>query len=245
MVKKIVKELQKQKKHRMKTTSNTISFDKIFVVIPGLNEEKHIGDVVARTRKQGFKNIIFVDDGSHDNSSNKAAEAGAIVLRHVVNMGKGAAAKTGCDYALKKGAEVLVLIDADGQHRPEEIKFLLKKLRNNDIVFGYRQLNRRMPAVMRAGNHGINFASHTLNGIKLRDTQSGFRCMTAETYKKVRWKSNDYAMESEMISNVAKNHLKYAEVPITTIYHDNYKGTTVIDGVKIFIRMLRFRIRRS
>jgi glycosyltransferase involved in cell wall biosynthesis len=217
--------------------------DKVFVIIPGLNEEKHIYDVVSRTKKQGFKNVIFIDDGSKDGSSKEAARAGAIVLRHVVNLGKGAAAKTGCDFALKKGAETIVLIDADGQHRPEEIKMLLSKLKNNDIVFGYRHLNKKMPAVMRLGNWGINFASRTINGVSLKDTQSGFRCMTSSTYRKIRWKSNDYAMESEMISNVARNHLLYAEVPITTIYHDNYKGTTITDGVKIFIRMLRFRIK--
>lgn len=223
---------------------NKKSPKKVFVVIPGLNEEKHIGNVVSRVKTQGFSNVIFVDDGSTDKSSSEAKKAGAIVLRHVVNMGKGAAAKTGCDFALKKGADILVLIDADGQHKPEDIKKMLFALNGKDIVFGYRSLNKNMPFVMRLGNWGINKASEIINGIKLRDTQSGFRCMTSEAYKKIRWTSNNYSMESEMIAKVAKNKLKYAELPIETIYLDNFKGTTIADGVKIFINILKFKIRR-
>lgn len=215
----------------------------IFIIIPGYNEESHIYDVVLRVKKQGFKNVVFVDDGSRDKSGELAKKAGAKVLRHIVNMGKGAAAKTGCDYALKSGADILVLLDADGQHKPEDIKKFIGKINNKDIVFGYRKLNENMPAVMRLGNWGINKSSHIINGIKVRDTQSGFRCMTADAYRKVRWTSNNYSMESEMISNVAKHRLKYAEIPIETIYLDGFKGTTVIDGVKIFINMLKFKIR--
>jgi UDP-N-acetylglucosamine---dolichyl-phosphate N-acetylglucosaminyltransferase len=218
---------------------------KVFIIIPGLNEEKHIYDVVSRTKKQGFANVVFVDDGSRDKSGLLAKKAGAIVLRHIVNMGKGAAAKTGCDYALKNGAEIVVLIDADGQHKPEDIKKFLKKIENNDIVFGYRTLNGKMPFLMRLGNWGISMASRIINGVELKDTQSGFRCMTAATYRKVRWTSNDYGMESEMIANVARKKLKYAQIPIATIYHDNFKGTTVMDGIKIFIRIVKFRIRRD
>jgi UDP-N-acetylglucosamine---dolichyl-phosphate N-acetylglucosaminyltransferase len=218
---------------------------KIFIIIPGLNEEKHIGEVVARTRKLGFENILFIDDGSHDKSSEMAKKAGAKVLRHIVNLGKGSAAKTGCDYAINNGADILVLMDADGQHKPEDLKKMLDALKNNDIVFGYRQLNKNMPLMMRIGNWGINTSSKFINGISINDTQSGFRCMTSEAYNKIKWYSNDYSMETEMISKVAKHKLKYAQVPIETIYHDEYKGTTVIDGIKIFINMLKYKIRRS
>jgi glycosyltransferase involved in cell wall biosynthesis len=217
---------------------------KSFIIIPGLNEEQQIGNVISRTKKEGFKNIVFVDDGSQDGSALAAKKAGAIVLKHVINLGKGAAAKTGCDYALKNGANIIVLMDADGQHRPEEIKKLVNALKGKDIVFGYRRLNNKMPAVMRIGNWGINKASEVINGIRISDTQSGFRCMTSEAYKKIRWRSNNYSMESEMIANAARQKLKYEEVPIDTIYHDNYKGTTVIDGVKIFFNMLKFRVQK-
>jgi glycosyltransferase involved in cell wall biosynthesis len=219
----------------------------VFIIIPGLNEEKHIGGVVAGVRKQGFRNIVFVDDGSWDGSSAAAGREGAEVLRHVVNLGKGAAAKTGCDYALERGAKVIVLMDADGQHRPEDVPRLLAALKgkNADVVFGYRKLDSNMPPVMRFGNWGINAASRLVNGLALKDTQSGFRCMTADAYRKVRWQSSNYSMESEMIAGVAKHGLKYAQVPIATIYHDKFKGTTIADGIKVFINIIRFRLFRG
>ncbi len=218
-------------KHKMNT----------YIIIPGLNEEKHIVDVIKGVKAQGFQKIIFIDDGSKDKTAMLAKKAGATILKHIVNMGKGAAVKTGCDHACELGAEILVLMDADGQHKPEEIKKLLNAIKGKDIVFGYRQLNKKMPPVMRFGNWFINKASYIINGIELKDTQSGFRCLTAEAYKKIRWNSNDYSMESEMIANVAKKKLKYAEIKISTIYHDNFKGTTVMDGIKIFLNMLRFK----
>jgi len=100
-----------------------------------------------------------------------------------------------------------------------------------------------MPFIMRFGNWWINKSSQIINGIKIKDTQSGFRCMTSEAYKKIRWRSRNYSMESEMIANTAKHKLKFAEIPIETIYLDDFKGTTIIDGVKIFINMLKFKIR--
>ncbi|MBN1275008.1 glycosyltransferase family 2 protein [Candidatus Woesearchaeota archaeon] len=213
----------------------------VAVVIPAKDEEAHIAGVVQRTIKQGFTPVV-VDDGSDDRTEELAEKAGAITLRHVVNLGKGAGAKTGCDWAVKQGAEAVVLMDADGQHRPEDIKRLLAALRGVDIVFGYRKRDKRMPSLMRFGNWLLNAASEAVNGIALKDTQSGFRAMTASTYKKVRWQSNDYGMESEMIAKAAKKRLKYRQIPIDTIYHDKFKGTTVFDGVKITIRLLKWKM---
>jgi glycosyltransferase involved in cell wall biosynthesis len=223
---------------------NKIKKENVFIVIPGLNEEKHIGLVISKIKKLGYENIVFVDDGSCDKSSQIATKEGAKALKHIVNLGKGSAAKTGCEYAITQGADVLVLMDADGQHNPDDLKKMLIALKGNDIVFGFRHLNKNMPFMMRLGNWGINKSSQIINGITLNDTQSGFRCMTSDAYKKIKWYSNDYSMESEMIANVAKHKLKYIQVPIETIYHDDYKGTTIVDGIKIFINMLKFKIRR-
>ena len=101
-----------------------------------------------------------------------------------------------------------------------------------------------MPAVLRFGNWFINFATKILYSMDLKDTQSGYRALTADAYKKVRWKANDYSMESEMIANAGKNHLKYKEIPIQTIYSDKYKGTTVIDGIKIVSKMIWWKLIR-
>lgn len=214
-----------------------------FVIIAAYNEQRHIGAVINETKKF-CKNIIVVDDGSRDKTSQIAKSKGAVVLRHITNLGKGAAVKTGCDFALKKGAKTFVLLDADGQHEPKEIPRLIRQLKGKDIVFGYRKFTKKMPFVLRFGNKSINTITKMLYGLELKDTQCGYRVLTARAYKKVRWDATDYFMESEMIARAGKNKLKYAEIPIETIYSDKYKGTTVIDGIKIVINMFLWRLKR-
>jgi len=212
-----------------------------WVIIPAYNEEKHVGKVIEEVKKYA-RNIVLVDDGSKDKTSEIGRNKKVIVLRHVVNLGKGAALKTGCDFALLKGAKQIIAIDADGQHEPKEIPNFLKSLGGVDIVFGYRKFSQQMPFVLKLGNKSINTATKMLYGINLKDTQSGYRAFTADAYRKIRWKATDYSMESEMIANAGKHKLKYKEIPIQTIYSDKYKGTTVLDGFKIVFNMIKWRL---
>ena len=215
----------------------------LFVIIPAYNEQRHISSVIQKVKKYSI-NIIVVDDGSNDRTSEVAKKEGVIVLKHIVNLGKGAALKTGCEYSVANGAKKLIFIDADGQHQPEEIPRFLQALKDADIVFGSRSLNKKMPLVLRFGNWFINKVNDYLSGVKLRDTQSGYRAMTSDAYQKIRWKSTNYSVESEMIANTGRQRLKYKEITIKTIYSDNYKGTTVIDGVKIVLNMLWWKLGR-
>lgn len=209
-------------------------------IIPAYNEGNHIAEVVKATRDLVDK-VIVVDDGSTDSTALIARKAGAIVLRHIVNLGKGAALKTGCEYAYKIGAKFFILLDADIQHEPNEIPRFLKLLNDYDIVFSYRKLNKNMPLVIRVGNFIITKITKLLYGISLKDTQSGYRAFTREAYKKIKWKSSDYSVESEVIARVGKSKLRYTEIPIKTIYSDKYKGTTVLDGIKIVLNMIWWR----
>jgi len=213
----------------------------LYVVIAAYNEEKDIEEVIKKNKKY-CNNIIIVDDGSKDRTYDKAAKEGAVVLKHIVNMGKGAAVKTGCDYALSKGAKFILLMDADMQHDPAEIPNFLTAIKDADIVFGYRKLDKNMPFVLRAGNWLISKITKLLYGVNLRDTLCGYRIFTADAYKKIKWKALDYSLESEMIANVGKHHLNYKEIPIKTIYSDKYKGTTVIDGIRIVINLVIWRL---
>lgn len=215
----------------------------LFVIIPAHNEENRIRAVIRKT-KRFAKNVVVVDDGSTDNTHRTAQEENVLVLRHIINLGKGAALKTGAEYAIKNGAEKLIFMDADGQHKPADIPRFLKALRGVDIVFGSRDLNKKMPLILKFGNWFINKTNDLLFGIDLRDTQSGYRAMTADAYRQIRWKATSYGVESEMIANVGKKRLKYKELPIETIYADKYKGTTIIDGVKIVFNMLWWKITR-
>ena len=213
----------------------------VLAVIPAYNEEKEIEGIIKKTKKY-LDNVIIVDDGSIDETSKYAKNAGAVVLRHMVNLGKGAALKTGCDFAMKKGAKLIVVLDADAQHDPEDIPRFLDKLGEYSIVFGYRRLSSKMPIVLRFGNWCISGIVGLLYGISLKDTQCGFRAFTAGAYKRIRWSASDYSMESEMIARTGKQKLKYVQIPIETIYSDKYKGTTIVDGIKIVLNMFLWKL---
>lgn len=215
----------------------------LWVVMPCYNEEKHIEKSIDDVLKYS-NNIVVVDDGSKDRTVELASKKTEHVLKHIVNLGKGAALKTGADYAISKGAKQLVFIDSDGQHEAKEIPNFENALSDCDIVFGARKLNKNMPGIFRFGNFVLSSMIYLFFNVNLSDTQSGYRAMTAEAYKKIKWKSTDYSVESEMIANAGKNKLKYKEVCINTIYHDRYKGTTIVDGMKIMLKMIFYKISR-
>jgi glycosyltransferase involved in cell wall biosynthesis len=213
----------------------------IWVIIPAYNESKHISDVIKKI-KDYCENIIVIDDGSKDDTYELAKEQNVFVLKNIVNMGKGAALRTGCDFALQHGAKTIIVIDADGQHNPKNIPSLIKSLEGFDVLFTYRRFSEKMPFILRFGNWFISKFTSLLYGVKIKDTQCGFRAFTSEAYKRLRWQACDYSMESEMIANVGKNHMKYVQFPIETIYSDKYKGTTIIDGFKIVLNMIKFKL---
>jgi glycosyltransferase involved in cell wall biosynthesis len=214
-----------------------------FVVIPAHNEERKLADILAGVQKHNVE-IVVVDDGSTDQTSVIAKQEGVMVLKHRVNLGKGAALKTGCDYAIREGAKRIVVIDADGQHDPKDIPRFLSSLEDKDIVFSYRKRSKKMPFVLKFGNTVINTTLRSLYGMKIRDSQCGFRSFRADTYRKVRWQARDYFMETEMIVNTGKRKLRYRQIPIETVYGDKFKGTTVKDGVTIVMKMIGGRLVR-
>ena len=215
----------------------------VFAVIAAKNEEKHIYEVVKDTRKY-VDMVIVVDDGSVDNTKGQAKKAGAVVLEHMVNLGKGAAIITGCEFALDKKAKSIILLDADGQHEPKEIPHFLEELKKNEIVFGMRTIRKSMPSVYKFGNWVIHKLTQLLFGMDIPDTQCGYRAFRTDIFKKIRWQSSGYSMESEMIANVGKKRLKYSMIKIGTIYSDKYKGTTVKDGILIVANLIWWRISR-
>lgn len=218
--------------------------NKIWAVIPAYNEQKNIAGIIQKTKRHAG-NVIVVDDGSSDKTSEIAEKEGAVVVRHIINLGKGATLKTGCDFAVKKGAEFIIVLDADAQHNPDDIPRFIEKIEKSkkyDIVFGYRKASAKMPLVLRFGNWFISNVVRLLCKIELNDTQCGFRAFSREAYKKIRWEASDYSMESEMISRAGKQKLKYVQIPIETIYSDKYKGTTITDGIKIVLNMIWWKM---
>ncbi len=217
----------------------------IAVIIPAFNERERIVPMVDEAKRYAHE-VIIVDDGSDERSQRiiEGIKDRVIVLRHRINLGKGSALRTGIAAAIARGAEVVVLMDADGQHKPSDIPRLVEALtaKQVDIVFGSRHIGGSMPAAMRVGNHFFSVVTNLLFGIYVSDTQSGFRAFRSAVYPKIEWQSPRYAAETEMIVNAGKHRLRYCEVPIDTIYHDKYKGTTVFDGLRIFFNMLLWRL---
>jgi len=214
---------------------------KIFAIIPAYNEQRYISNIVKEAKKY-VDEVIVVDDGSKDKTKEVAKKSRAIVLRHLVNLGKGASLKTGCDYALKNKADIMIAIDADAQHDPNEIPNFLENIKKYEIVLTYRRLNKNMPFILKFGNWFINKTISFLYGIKIKDSQCGYKAFTAKAYKKLRWKASDYSMESEIIAKMGKYKLSYCEIPIDTIYSDRYKGTTILDGIKIVFNLLLWKL---
>jgi len=221
---------------------------KVFIVIPCYNEEKRVEEVLKRINNLKIeKKIIVIDDGSSDNSCEvvKNNFKDVLLLEHKINLGKGAALKTGCEATVKLGADIIVLIDADGQHSPEIIPEMVKKLEkeNLDIVFGSRRMDiKKMPAVLYIGNKFLTGIINFFSGISLQDSLSGFRALKSSVYDKIIWESSGYSVETEMIMSVGKNKLKYGEIFIETIYNDNYKGTTPFDGIKVLISLIKKKL---
>lgn len=217
---------------------------KTVAVIPALNENDRLHEVVRRTLEY-VNEVVVVDDGSHQPLRHSLSHSDRLhVVRHAINLGKGAALTTGVEWAIRHGFQAAVFLDGDGQHDPSEIPMLLAPIqeRRADIVFGVRALHYRMPFVARIGNIFLTTVIRLMFRINISDTQSGFRAIDLGTYDKLRWDSARYAVETEMIVNAGKRHLRHVQVPITTIYHDKYRGTTVLDGIRIFLNMISWRL---
>jgi glycosyltransferase involved in cell wall biosynthesis len=218
---------------------------KICAVIPAYNEEKTVAEVVEKTRDL-VDEVIVVDDCSTDNTFREAKKAGAKTVRLIINMGAGFSTRIGCDIAVNDGANIIVTLDADGQHDPAEIPRLVQVLEEKglDIGFGSRATNNEMPLTKRFGNTGLYWIAYLLYKVRIKDTQTGYHVFTKNAYEKIKWESNRYGVVSEIPVRVAKNELKHEEVIIKTIYTDKVRGISVLDGLKSGWMMLLWKFQK-
>jgi len=213
---------------------------KIYIVIPVYNEAPVIRETVAEIKNAGYKNIIIVDDGSVDGSYLKAVKTGVVVLRLAINRGKGAAVKTGVEAAKILKADVVVTIDGDGQHNPEDIKAMLSLIdEGHDVVLGSRLKNPKgMPWYKIIANHLGNFFTFLIYGLWVTDSQSGFRAYSKKAINLIDTKTDRYEYDSEIIREINRHDLKYIEIPIEVRYTEYSMNKTTKQGLKNGIKTL-------
>lgn len=214
--------------------------NRIIVVIPAYNEERFIGSVVLKSRRY-VDTVIVVDDGSQDATAEIARAAGAVVVSHEQNAGKGVALNTGFAQARELAPDVVVTIDGDWQHMPEQIQQVAAPVLQGDadIVVGSRYLERNsaVPLTRVVGHWGFTTMTNILSGISLTDSQSGYRAFSARALQVLNFSSRSFSVESEMQFLANHEKLQVLEVPITIRYEDRPKrnvvkhGFNVLDGI--------------
>jgi glycosyltransferase involved in cell wall biosynthesis len=208
----------------------------VVAVIPALNEERFIGSVVLVARRYADA-VVVVDDGSTDRTAELAEAAGAVVVRQAVQAGKGRALNAGFEYARRLRPRVCVVLDADAQHDPAEIPQLIEPILAGeaDVVVGSRflEVSNPIPWWRRIGQHALTAATNAASGVKLTDSQTGYRAFSAGALDLLRFRSPGLSVESEMQFLFGQEGLRVREVPIHVQYLDGPKRNPVTHGFSV------------
>jgi glycosyltransferase involved in cell wall biosynthesis len=220
---------------------------KTLIIIPAFNESENLGKLLKKISSfVPLKDVLVVDDGSRDKTSTVAKKAGTEVLSFSNNQGKGSALRAGFEFAIKRGYEAVITMDADGQHNPSGIPKFLKELKKNgaDLIIGTREQNlSEMPFLRYLVNKTTSLVTSILAGTRVSDSQSGYRLIKRNVIKKVTLKTSRFQMETEIIVKAAMAGFKIGEIPIETIYFEKFKSyiNPFIDTyrfIKLSLRLL-------
>ncbi len=213
------------------------------VVIPAYREQRMIRDVVHRVHKY-VQTVIVVDDGSPDRTAEEATDAGAVVIRHTANMGKGMALNTGFNYARQNHFDYLITLDADGQHDPADIPRFIEAYQRTGIpvLIGNRMgALSNMPLVRKWPNRYMSWLLSRAMHQYVPDTQCGFRLYRCDVLPFIEARSTRFAAESEILLHIASRGIRMDAVPIAVIYRDEAsKISPVRDTFRFFQMLLRY-----
>lgn len=198
----------------------------IAVLIPAYNARETIGTVVSGAKRHaGY--VLVVDDGSEDGTDTEAARAGAVVIRHLNNRGKGEALKTGFRFLVARGFDAVLTLDADGQHDPDDIPALISRFEEGSagIVIGTRMADRvKIPRYRLIPNLVGNFFLSRASGQSIADSQCGMRIYAARALRKIIVTSSRFDAEAELLIKAGRLGFTFAFVPIATIYREGGKS---------------------
>jgi len=212
-------------------------------IIPAFMEEANIGQVVAGALKH-CSTVLVVDDNSEDQTATVSRRAGATVIRHMLRLGAGGALSTGFRAALSTDSEIILTMDGDGQHDPNQIPDVMQPISKGeaDVVVGSRLLNapEGMPLGKRIGNRILSATTSLAAGTRITDSQSGFRAYHRKVLEYAIHEARDYRWASEILILTAKGNFRIKEVPITAVYlPKRQRGTSIKDGLKILYSTMK------
>ena len=213
---------------------------KTIVAMPAYNEGKYIGSLILQARQYADE-VVVVDDGSSDYTSKVAELAGANVVRHAENKGYGSAIQSILSEAKKQNADILVILDADSQHNPEEIPSLTKAIsEGSDVVIGSREMQSNIIApYRRMGQRVLSRLTYIASRKKLSDTESGFRAYSRKAIATLELKEKGMAVSSEIVSEATAKGLKVTEVPVSVTYtKDGSTMNPISHGLGVLNRIL-------
>ena len=213
---------------------------KVIVAMPAYNEEKYIGTIVLQAKRHADE-VIVIDDGSTDQTSGVAGMAGATVIRHERNQGYGSAIQSIFAEARNRNAEILIILDADAQHNPNEIPLLVEALSGDcDVVIGSREMQSGdIPRYRRVGQKILSGVTGFLSRQKLADTESGFRAYSRKAIEELDLKETGMAISSEIIKSASSKKLRIKEVPVSAIYtEDGSSLPPVRHGLGVLRRLM-------
>lgn len=220
------------------------TIDDTWIVVPLYNEAPVIANVIADLQ-QRFGHVVCIDDGSTDSSIEAAEGAGALVIRHATNLGQGASLQTGIDFVLEQtDARYLVTFDADGQHQVSDAEAMVTRARADDlaIVFGSRFLDERTKAgwAKRIVLKTAVWATNQTTGLKLTDAHNGLRVIRRDAAAGVALKQNRMAHASEIVLQLGRTRLPWAEHPVHVLYTDysKGKGQSLLNAVNILVDLV-------
>ena len=220
--------------------------ERVLIVIPAFNAERTIGAVIRECREV-LDDVLVVDDGSIDRTAAEALEAGARVISHSANRGKGAALKTGFGYAMQRAYDAVITLDADGQHLPREIpKFLIARAETEaDLIIGGRaHLFHQMLPRRRMANRFSAWSIARCSKTNVTDSQSGFRLYSSDLLLKVHLRSDGFDLESEVIVRAGCDGFKVITIPIDLGFVDGLSTShykPVVDSLRILWTVTRAR----
>jgi glycosyltransferase involved in cell wall biosynthesis len=216
---------------------------RIWVVVPAFHEAPVIRRIVTELRAR-FPDVVVVDDGSQDMTAPEALAAGAVVVRHAINLGQGAALQTGIRYALARDAQYIATFDADGQHHVDDLVSMQDVLRQEhlDIVLGSRFLGRAegLSLARRLFLKAAVLFTNLTTGVRLTDAHNGLRIMTAAAARRIEIRQDQMAHASEIVSQVGSLGLRWKEVPVTITYdaYSRAKGQRLSNSVRILTDLM-------